>query len=271
MLYTDQLGNGVWLPAAPRRVVSVVPSQTELLFDLGLGEYVVGITKFCTRPQTWRQEKKRVGGTKNLDLAAIEALAPDLIIANKEENTKSEIEALEQICPVWISDIYNLHDALTMIKCVGSLWYHPLIMARANELAEKIERNFAAIAINEKKPLRAAYFIWREPFMVAASETFITDMMQRAGFQNAFGGLSRYPVVSAEELQKADLDVILLSSEPYPFAAKHVAEFAQICPDTPIEIVDGELFSWYGSRLQYSAAYFADLYARIITQTKKAG
>jgi ABC-type Fe3+-hydroxamate transport system substrate-binding protein len=271
MLYTDQLGNGVWLPAPPRRVVSVVPSQTELLFDLGVGEYVVGITKFCTRPEAWRQEKKRVGGTKNLDFAAIEALAPDLIIANKEENTKSEIEALEQICPVWLSDIYNLHDALMMIKCVGSLWYHPLIMARANELAEKVERAFAALAQNEKKPLRAAYFIWREPFMVAASETFITDMMQRAGFQNAFGGLSRYPVVSAEELQKADLDVILLSSEPYPFAAKHVAEFAEICPDTPIEIVDGELFSWYGSRLQYSPAYFADLYARVATQIKKVG
>jgi ABC-type Fe3+-hydroxamate transport system substrate-binding protein len=270
MLYTDQLGNGVWLPAPPRRVVSVVPSQTELLFDLGLSEYVVGITKFCTRPAAWRQEKKRVGGTKNLDLAAIEALAPDLIIANKEENTKSEIEALRQKYPVWLSDIYDLPDALTMIKSVGSLWQSQDIKQRASALADDIGRNFAAIAQNEKKPLRAAYFIWREPFMVAASETFITDMMQRAGFRNAFGALSRYPVLSAEEIQKADLDVILLSSEPYPFAAKHVAEFAELCPNTPIEIVDGELFSWYGSRLQYSPAYFADLYARVATQTKRA-
>jgi ABC-type Fe3+-hydroxamate transport system substrate-binding protein len=270
MLHIDQLGQKLNLEFPPQRIISLVPSQTEFLYDIGLGEKVVGITKFCIHPKAWFKEKKRIGGTKNVDFAAIEALQPDLIIANKEENTKSEIERLSQKYPVWISDIYNLDDALEMMRKIGDFWADETSTKTtyrhtAYAIAANIESDFLAYAAARatKKPHEAAqkvaYFIWREPYMVAARETFIDDMLARAGFVNAFGELSRYPIISAEVLAKADLDLILLSSEPYPFGAKHVAEFAALCPNTKIEIVDGEFFSWYGSRLRYAPAYFERL------------
>jgi ABC-type Fe3+-hydroxamate transport system substrate-binding protein len=276
MLHIDQMGRPVDLARPPQRIISLVPSQTEFLHDIGLGDKVVGITKFCIHPKVWYKEKKRVGGTKNVDFAAIAALQPDLIIANKEENTRSEIEALAKLYPVWISDIYNLDDALEMMRKIGDFWAGDEAQTAAYTIAAQISHDFGAYAAKlntqkielaqlgaDKKPLHAAYFIWREPYMVAAKDTFIDDMLARAGFANAFGALSRYPVLSAEDLEKADLAAIFLSSEPYPFKAKHVAEFAALCPNTKIEIVDGEIFSWYGSRLRHAPAYFAQLAAKM--------
>lgn len=271
MLHIDQMRRPIDLARPPQRIISLVPSQTEFLHDIGLGDKVVGITKFCIHPKAWYKEKKRVGGTKNVDFAAIAALQPDLIIANKEENTQSEIEALAKLYPVWISDIYNLDDALEMMRKIGDFWTGEDAQTAAHAIASQISHDFEAYAAKikieelgaEKKPLRAAYFIWREPYMVAARKTFIDDMLARAGFANAFGALSRYPVLSAADVAAADLAAIFLSSEPYPFKAKHLAEFAALCPNTKIEIVDGEIFSWYGSRLRYAPAYFAQLAAKI--------
>ncbi len=241
------------MPYSPQRIVSLVPSQTELLFDLGLGERVVGVTKFCIHPATARQSAIIIGGTKNFDFERIKALRPDLIIGNKEENYPTGIEQLAAHYPVWMSDIANLPDALRMIKQVA-------LLVDAGEAGEKIS-NAIAFSFSElttpKTLIPAAYFIWRKPYMVAASGTFIDDMLCRAGFQNVFGYLNRYPEITAEQLREAAPERILLSSEPYPFQEKHLAEFQAICPDAKTQVVDGELFSWYGSRLQASAAYFA--------------
>lgn len=258
MQFTDQMGRRV-APAQfpPRRIVSLVPSQTELLADLGLGERVVGITKFCVRPQAWFQEKQRVGGTKTLDFAKIEALQPDLLIGNKEENERAQIEHLAEKHPVWMSDIHTLADALNMIRGLGQLTG---TSSEAETMAQKIETGFAALRPPTNRQLpTVAYFIWRKPYMAAGSGTFIHEMLGWAGFENVFADRARYPEITAAELATARPDVLLLSSEPYPFAEKHVAAFREICPAAKIRVVDGELFSWYGSRLLHAPEYFQRL------------
>ncbi|MDO7852992.1 helical backbone metal receptor [Hymenobacter convexus] len=255
---TDQMGRRVAVPFPPRRIVSLVPSQTELLFDLGLGEKVIGVTKFCVHPPEARTKATVIGGTKNFDFEKIAALKPDLIIGNKEENYQAGIEQLAADYPVWLSDISNLPEALDMIRRVGFI---AGAKEKAEALAAEIDASFVALATSTKEasPVSVAYFIWRKPYMVATTGTFIDAILSRAGFTNAFAKQVRYPEITAEQLAAAAPQRIFLSSEPYPFGEKHLAEFQAICPDAEIEIVDGELFSWYGSRLRKSAAYFSQL------------
>jgi ABC-type Fe3+-hydroxamate transport system substrate-binding protein len=238
----------------PQRIISLVPSQTELLFDLGLAEKVVGITKFCIHPAEFCRHIPKIGGTKHFHFDRIDRLQPDLIIGNKEENYKEGIEQLQQKYPLWISDIYTLEDALTMIRKVGKLTG---TVTKASEIAASIQAGFAGLPpISGKK---VAYLIWRDPYMAAGSHTFIHDMLIRCGFENVFAGNARYPEITPEQLSAAQPDYIFLSSEPFPFSEKHLAEFRQICPEAKIKIVDGEMFSWYGSRLLLSVPYFRQL------------
>lgn len=239
---------------APQRIISLVPSQTELLFDLGLGERVVGVTKFCIHPAVARQQAVVIGGTKQFDFVKIDALRPDLILGNKEENYRACIEQLAAHYPVWLSDISTVPEAVAMIRQVGQLTGAAIPAAA---LADGIAASFAALAPQPLGPV--AYLIWRKPYMAAGSGTFIHDMLARAGFANAFAHLGRYPEITAEQLAAAVPARVLLSSEPYPFKAKHLAELRELCPSAHVELVDGELFSWYGSRLRQSAAYLRAL------------
>lgn len=265
MVFKDQLGRTVALKYwPPRRIISLVPSQTELLADLGLEKEVVGITKFCVRPAKWFQTKTRVGGTKTIDFQKIEVLQPDLIIGNKEENEQSQIEQLAQKFPVWMSDIYTLDHALDMIRRVGNL------VSRAETASAVVTRIQSAFSLfneqlgeNKDAVQRVAYLIWRKPFMVAAGGTFIDNMLHLAGFENAFEHLSRYPEVSPEQLAAVRPEVIFLSSEPYLFSEKHFPALREICPNAQIQLVDGEIFSWYGSRLQQAPAYFIELRGKL--------
>ncbi len=253
--FTDQMGRTVTLPHLPQRIVSLVPSQTELLFDLGLGDRVVGVTKFCIHPKKKVKHKAKIGGTKNFKLEVIEELQPDLIIGNKEENYQEGIAALQEKYPVWMSDIYTLEDALQMIVQVGQLTG---TQALAQELAKGIASEFENL-----RPLQpaipTAYFIWRGPYMAVGGNNFIDHMLQRCGLSNSFGDLPRYPEVSPELLQTANPKLILLSSEPYPFQEKHFAEFREMCPEAVVRIVDGEMFSWYGSRLLQAPEYMREV------------
>lgn len=251
-IFYDQMGREVALAGLPKRIISIVPSQTELLYALGIGEVVVGITKFCIHPEQWYHSKMRVGGTKMLDMAKIAALQPDLIIGNKEENKQEQIEELMRLYPVWISDIHNLDDALEMIKRVGALVGKD---ENAQALVILIRRNFAAMGCPSRRR-RACYFIWRNPFMTVGNDTFISSMMERCNFENVFADLpDRYPVVTVAQISSAKPEIILLSSEPFPFAEKHIAGFQKICPYAKIMLVDGEYFSWYGSRLAGAPEY----------------
>lgn len=257
-VYTDQLNRTINLSPAPKRIISVVPSQTELLFYLGLDAEVIGITKFCIHPADKFKLVTKIGGTKQLDIAKIKSLNPDLIIANKEENERGQLEELMLHFPVWISDIYDLPGALDMIERVGEL------VEREEEallLNKSINQNFTNL-----KPavaaLRVAYFIWRKPYMAAGPNTFIDAMLQKIGWVNAFD-LQRYPEVNTDMLRDVKPDLILLSSEPYPFKEKHFAELKAIVPSATVKLVDGEMFSWYGSRLLQAAGYFTELLAEI--------
>ncbi|MDN5288940.1 MAG: cobalamin-binding protein [Mucilaginibacter sp.] len=253
-VFHDQLNRVINLDKVPKRIVSVVPSQTELLFYLGLDAEVVGITKFCVHPEHRFKMVTKVGGTKQLNIAQIKTLQPDLIIANKEENERSQIEELMNICPVWISDIHNLDEALQMIRSVGAITDRE---TAAKTLCDDIASRFSKLILPALK-LRVAYFIWRKPYMIAGNHTFIGSMLQKCGLMNVFQ-TNRYPEINAEELVKAKPDVILLSSEPYPFKQKHIDEFKGILPQARVVLVDGEMFSWYGSRLLYAPAYFKEL------------
>lgn len=257
---TDQMHRTVQVPEHPQRIISLVPSQTELLYDLGLGERVVGITKFCVHPETWFKTKHRVGGTKGVDFDKVRALKPDLIIGNKEENERKDIQELEKEFPVWMSDVRDLPGAFDMIRCVGELTG---TSDKAETIRKGIEEAFAQQHSIDPR-LTVAYIIWRDPLMVAGHGTFVNDMLKRCGLVNVFDeGDARYPEITAQELAEADPDIILLSSEPYPFKEKHFAEFNMISPGTPVHLVDGEMFSWYGSHLLKAPAYFNGLLARM--------
>jgi ABC-type Fe3+-hydroxamate transport system substrate-binding protein len=258
-LFTDQLGRSVELYSAPTKIVSLVPSQTELLSYLGLDSQVVGITKFCVHPTSWFQGKTRVGGTKAVKKDIIQQLAPDLIIANKEENVQEQVNELARHYPVWISDIHDLPSALDMIGRIGELTG---TKDKAEELVTKISTGFDALHIPPSAK-RTAYLIWRDPYMTIGRDTFIHDMLTRCGLQNVFSNTTRYPEITVSQLQAAGCELLLLSSEPYPFKQKHIDELQEQLPDTKIVLVDGELFSWYGSRLLLAPPYYSTLLAQI--------
>lgn len=253
--YTDMMGNNLVLQGVPRRIVSLVPSQTELLYDLGLREEVVGITKFCVHPQEWFRNKKRVGGTKTVHLDIVRELQPDLIIANKEENTKEQIETLATAYPMWVSNIQTIEEGLEMITSVGALTGKTI---EAQQLANEIREGFDKLQ-RSSNPLKVAYYIWKGPWMCAGGDTFISDVIKRVGWENVNAHLPRYPEVGPEMLGHSGVDLVLLSSEPYPFKEKHIEEIKAVLPNAEVLLVDGEMFSWYGSRMAKAIPYLAQL------------
>lgn len=265
MLYfTDHLQNKIELTNFPKRIVSLVPSQTELLCDLGLENEVVGITRFCVHPKKWRSTKAIIGGTKKFDFEVIEKLQPDLIIGNKEENYQEGITRLQQKFSVWMSDIYNIDDTLKTITDIGNICNRKQeAKILLNEiLSEKLK--FKTQNSNPFKDKTAAYFIWKKPYMVASSNTFINAMLNEFGIKNLFGNFERYPEFSEIELKNLQPDFVFLSSEPYQFTEKHFQEFQTIFPNAKIVLVDGEMFSWYGSRIKQSYKYFKELSQKLL-------
>ena len=257
--FTDQTGRTILLETVPQRIISLVPSQTELLFDLDLSEQVVGITKFCVHPPEWFYTKTRVGGTKKLHIDIIHQLQPDLIIANKEENVKEQVEECAKNYPIWVSDVNNLADAYEMIEQIG------LITGKADnskEIITSIKKEFSQLRDTYSLPadgvLSACYLIWNDPFMTVGGDTFIHSMLEACGFKNIFSHKTRYPEVTIEELRITDCQLLLLSSEPYPFKQKHIDQLQFLLPDTKIMLVDGEMFSWYGSHLVHAPAPVLD-------------
>lgn len=236
-----------------RRIISLVPSQTELLSDLGLDNEVVGITRFCIHPQHWQQTKAIVGGTKNVKLDVVDSLKPDLIIANKEENTKPDVEALMKKYQVYVSDVSNVDDAYKMIAAIGELTD---TSTKASEIISEVKNSFAALPSFEIK--RTLYLIWKKPWVAAGSDTFISQIMKMSGFENVVTA-TRYPNLSEEDIRKLNPDVVLLSSEPYPFKDQHIDEINKLLPSARVMLVDGEMFSWYGSRMREMRVYFREL------------
>lgn len=254
-IFNDMMNREVVIRFPPKRIVSLVPSQTELLFDLGLEEEVIGITKFCVHPESWFRTKTRVGGTKQLHLEKIKTLQPDLVIANKEENERDQIEELSGIFPVWISDIKTIDDALRMIREVGSLVNKE---QNANAIISDISTLFTSLQ-RTTTPERVAYLIWYRPWMCAGGDTFISNMIETIGWTNVLKDHDRYPEITLKALAALQPELILLSSEPYPFKEQHAMEILEVLPHVDVKLVDGEMFSWYGSRMLKAIPYFSEL------------
>jgi ABC-type Fe3+-hydroxamate transport system substrate-binding protein len=253
--FTDQLGTSVKITFPLERIISLVPSQTELLHSFGLENEVVGITKFCVHPQHWKSTKTIVGGTKTFRFDVIDALQPDLIIGNKEENYEQGIVQLREKYPVWMSDVISFEDSLSMIKQVGELTDRT---EAASELAENVIKHFSNLIPINIKSRKILYLIWRKPWMAAAKNTFIDSMLTKIGLQNAVAD-SRYPELNEEAIRKMNPELIFLSSEPYPFQENHIQELQALVPNAKIILVDGECFSWYGSRMLVASEYFRSL------------
>ncbi|MDX2172934.1 MAG: helical backbone metal receptor [Bacteroidota bacterium] len=251
LIYTDQLNNKLKLTSTPKRIISIVPSQSEFLWEIGIRKELIGITKFCIHPNKMFTSIERVGGTKKLNFKKIRALKPDLIIANKEENNQQEIELLQKEFNVWISDIYNFKDAFKMMEKLSIILNKE---AETQKLITDIKASLRPIK-NIFKQKTVAYFIWNKPYMLAASNTYINFILNYLGLTNATESMQRYPEVDNDALKKLNPNLCFLSSEPFPFKQKHVLELQQILPNSKILIVDGEVFSWYGPRMVHLADF----------------
>lgn len=250
----DQCGNEIEILSFPKRIICLVPSLTEFFCAIGLEENLVGITKFCIHPQYLRKEKSIIGGTKNLNLDLIRDLNPDLIIANKEENVKEQIEALKKDFTVYISDINSIEDTCVFIKDMAEIFQKK---AECEKILNEIEAEFNSVEYTKKKVL---YLIWNKPYMAAAHNTFINDVLEKVGFENALSKeYSRYPELNKEEISKLDVDYVFLSSEPFPYTEKHIEEWERLVPQAKVKLVDGELFSWYGIRFIGIKKYVAQV------------
>ncbi|MEZ5007454.1 MAG: helical backbone metal receptor [Chitinophagales bacterium] len=255
----DQLGFSFTLNQPPKSIVSLVPSITITLFDLGVAKSIIGRTKFCIHPKSTVKSISIIGGTKNLDIEKILSLQPDLILANKEENEKAQIEALKQHCNVYVSDVKDLYTNNEMIEQIGWLTN---TYDRANQIINQINEVFKSITPFSKQ--KVAYFIWRQPYMVAGNNTFINHLLKRLNLVNVFENFEgRYPIINIDQLKQVSPDFIFLSSEPYPFKSKHIEELKSIVPNAKIVLVDGELFSWFGSKMIKTPSYIKTLYTML--------
>ncbi len=242
-------------PQKANRIISLVPSITELLHYLNLNEEVAGITRFCIHPAEWFRNKTKIGGTKNINIKRIQELQPDLIIANKEENEKEQVEELAKDFNVLLTDVKTVDDAYAMIKDIGIMTCRT---SEAKKLILDIKKEFTRLQ-EKSSGRKTAYLIWRNPYMTIGGDTFINDMLQRGGLQNIFAQLLRYPKITADDIMAAGCNLVMLSSEPYPFKEKHITELQQYLPGVPIILVDGEMFSWYGSRMLQMPQYLLSL------------
>ncbi|MET3538664.1 ABC transporter substrate-binding protein [Chryseobacterium limigenitum] len=239
------------------KVISLVPSITEALFDLGLTENeVIGRTKFCIHPEEKVKNVAVIGGTKNINIEKIKALQPDIILANKEENIKEQVEALMEDFKVVVTNIETIEDNYYLLKNLGLLF-------NKEEKAQQFNLKTYEVLSQAKIefPIKVAYLIWKNPYMTIGSDTFIHRILSEIGFENIFKNKTRYPVIETKDL--AEADIIMLSSEPFPFKEKHIEEFKEFYPDKKIIIVDGEAFSWYGTHIAKSGNYFKELISEV--------
>lgn len=250
----DASGVALELAAPPQRIVSLIPSTTELLCALGLAEALVGVTVYCVEPRDIVRGKTRVGGEKDPDLAVIRRLAPDLVVANIEENRLEDVAALRAAgVPVWVTWPRTVAEALTMIRDLGEVTG---AHERARALLDTLEPLYARARERAatRRPVPVFYPIWRQPWMTIGADTYVHDLLATCGGANVFGDRTRYPTVALDEVAARAPEVILLPDEPFRFRRAHLADFEPY-PTVPavrghrIHLVDGKPFSWHGPRL----------------------
>lgn len=262
MKFTDQLNRVIELHKSPKRIISLVPSLTELVCDLGLELSLVGVTKFCVHPHHIRKHLTVVGGTKQVQFDKIRDLNPDIILCNKEENTRDMIYELDKIASIHISDINTIQDCLEIIDMYGEI-FEKQTQAESLILKIKKEEEEFELYVKDKPIQTVAYFIWKDPWMAVGKETFIDYMLSINRFKNYFHNQSRYPEIDMKNAYK-DVDLVMLSSEPYPFKKEHFVTAKNTFPKAKVVLIDGEMFSWYGSRLIKAYSYFKKFHEQLI-------
>jgi ABC-type Fe3+-hydroxamate transport system substrate-binding protein len=239
------------------RIVCLVPSITELVCDLGLADNLVGRTGFCIHPWDAVRKIPKVGGTKDIKLERIRQLAPTHAIVNIDENRREDADALAEFVPhIIITHPLGPLDNLDLYRLLGATFSRETQAAR---LCEEFERALNDVRARTWTPQNVLYLVWRDPWMAVAPETYIAQMLALAGWRtHPLESGDRYPRVGLEEYADR-VDRVLLSSEPYHFRERHLAEVAAAVPDAHVSLIDGEMISWYGSRaiqgLRYLAAY----------------
>ena len=253
MKFIDQMNYTILLSDTPKRIVSLVPSITELLVDLGLENNLIGITKFCVEPSYLKSKIQIIGGTKNLNIDKIRKLAPDFIIANKEENIESDILELKKFTIVWVSDVKTIDDNFDLINQLGYIFDKK---KESVNIINSTKSIFNKVLNFNNKNKKVLYLIWKNPYMSIGRDTFIHNILTQFGFENSIQDF-RYPIVDLVNFD--DVDFVFLSTEPYPFSEKDIVEIQNQLPKSQIKIVDGTYFSWYGSRISKSSDYFEQL------------
>ncbi|MCC6816639.1 MAG: ABC transporter substrate-binding protein [Saprospiraceae bacterium] len=256
----ESLDKNFQLLISSPRIISLVPSLTETIVDLGCEEQLVGITKFCVNPGHLKGKIPIIGGTKNLNLNKIISLNPELIIANKEENVKSDILLLANNFPVLLTDIKTLDDSQRTIDYIGYILDREKESGKINVDISNSRESFRNTMPKAGQLKKVCYLIWKDPYMTIGFDTFIHSMLTELGFVNVFGNKERYPEVSLSEIYNENPDYVFLSSEPYPFKEVHFFELKGLNPI----LVDGEAFSWYGSHIIKSFDYLCKLINKLV-------
>ncbi|MCB0833744.1 MAG: ABC transporter substrate-binding protein [Bacteroidetes bacterium] len=251
----DALGRHVRFDRPPTRVVSLIPSITESLFELGLESSVQGVSKYCIYPAGLTDGKRKVGGQKNPDFQAIEEINPDLIILNREENKPDHIRKLGEKYPIWVTYPRQFLDTLALLRDLGGIFG-----VSVDDYQSEIRAGVEALHLEAAQRCRVLYLIWRNPWMSINGDTFIHDVLKLHGLDNVFAEHpERYFEVSVDEIISKNPEMIILPDEPYRFLKKHIAEFG----DLPIQAVasgrvflaDGTYFCWYGTRSARTSSY----------------
>ncbi len=264
MQFFDELNREVSVPNEPQRIISLVPSLTELLHEMGLEKQLVGITKYCVHPIHYQSTKTKVGGTKKVKFDAIKELKPDFILCSKEENTEEMVQELEKMATVYVSDVNTFEESLLLIRKLGIILHRRM---QADRIVQKIkdrQQEFQSFLQGRKK-YAVVYFIWAEPWMVAGGKTFINNMIKVAGFTNAYEHLERYPEVKINRIRFSahNPEVLMFSSEPYDFSDEEVYEVVRKNKNLLTIYVDGQYFSWYGSRLSKAFDHFKEIHKKL--------
>ena len=251
----DCLGDEISIPKNITKIVSLVPSISELIYDLNAEDKIVGVTKFCVHPKYFQIEKTVVGGVQEFDIDKIIALKPDVVFASKDENFEDEIIELRKHVPVYVTDVKNVNEAISMIKTIGALLNK---RSDADKITMKIDMQLKDLAkVTDDLLYRsAAYFVWNDPWVAAGKDTFIDSLLKLIKVDNVFSNLKeRYPMVTGANIHIGNPQMIMLPSEPFKFEDKHAIEIGRHTHDAATFFVDGQMFSWYGSRLVKSIDY----------------
>lgn len=249
------------------RIASLVPSLTELVFALGLGPRLVARTGFCVHPSALVAGVPKVGGTKDVNLVKLRRLSPTHVLVNIDENRRETVEALREFVPeVIVTHPCSPRDNLALFDQLGAAFAaEPGIAERAAALGEELARELALSEAHAWPTQRVLYLIWRAPWMTVTRDTYIARMLatvnwlSRPEHDGGPVGAARYPVLQGKEPWLADVDRVLLSSEPYRFDAAHLNEANALCPGARAQLVDGELLSWYGPRAVAGLRYLRSL------------